>query len=81
MRASLSRVSILGVVPEAISEWKPEIAPQATVMKANGKTLPPNSGPVPSTNWVSGGIRVGGCSAMIPTASSAMVPSLMNADR
>ena len=81
MRASLSRVSILGVVPEAISEWKPEIAPQAMVMKAKGKILPPNIGPLPSTNWVSGGIRVGGCSAMMPIASSAMVPSLMKAER
>ncbi len=27
-----SRSIILGVVPEAISEWNPEIAPQAMVM-------------------------------------------------
>ena len=37
---------ILGVVPEEISEWKPEIAPQAMVMKQNGKILPAKIGPV-----------------------------------
>ena len=36
MRQSFSLLIILGVVPEAISEWKPEIAPQAIVMKTNG---------------------------------------------
>ena len=35
--ASVSRRSILGVVPEATSEWKPLIAPQAMVMKQKGK--------------------------------------------
>ena len=35
----------MGVVPEAMSEWKPEIAPQAIVMKANGNSLPANTGP------------------------------------
>ncbi len=28
--------TIFGVVPEEISEWNPEIAPQAIVMKQNG---------------------------------------------
>ena len=50
-----------GVVPLAISEWKPEIAPQAMVMKTNGKTLPPKSGPVPSMKEVSAGIFSIGC--------------------
>jgi hypothetical protein len=40
------------VVPEAISEWNPEIAPQAMVMKQNGKILPAKIGPVPSTKRV-----------------------------
>ena len=39
MRASVSRSSSLGVVPDAMSAWKPEIAPHAIVMNANGKTL------------------------------------------
>ena len=37
MRASVSRASSFGVVPDAISAWKPEIAPQAIVMNAKGK--------------------------------------------
>ena len=41
------------------------MAPQATVMNANGNTLPPNTGPRPSVNCVSGGIRAGGCIARI----------------
>ena len=36
---------ILGVVPLAISVWKPEIAPQAMVMKQNGNTLPGTTRP------------------------------------
>src|SRR3954468_22179624 len=48
-----SRAIILQVVPEAISEWNPETAPQAIVMQTNGKTGPPKIGPVPSMNLVS----------------------------
>ena len=40
----------LGVVPLAISVWKPETAPQAIVMKQKGNILPATIGPVPSTN-------------------------------
>ena len=46
MRASVSRSSSFGVVPLAISEWKPEIAPHAIVMKQNGKICPAKIGPV-----------------------------------
>ena len=46
---------ILGVVPEEISEWNPEMAPQAMVMKQNGKILPAKIGPVPSTKRVKAG--------------------------
>ncbi len=49
-RVSLS--IIFGVVPELMSAWKPEIAPQAMVMKTNGKTGPGTIGPPPSTNGV-----------------------------
>ena len=60
MRASRSRSSSFGVVPEEISAWKPEIAPHAIVMNANGKSLPAKTGPVPSMNRVSAGICSGG---------------------
>src|SRR2546425_11646623 len=60
-RASLSRAIILGVVPEATSEWNPEIAPHAIVMNANGNSFPANTGPSPNdANGVSAGIRSGG---------------------
>src|SRR5256712_11164976 len=60
-RASLSRAIILGVVPEATSEWNPETAPHAIVMNANGNSFPANTGPSPSdANGVSAGIRSGG---------------------
>jgi hypothetical protein len=36
MRVSVSFAIIFGVVPEETSAWKPEIAPQAIVMKTNG---------------------------------------------
>ena len=45
----------LGVVPEEIRAWKPLMAPQAMVMKQNGKTLPAKTGPVPSMKRVRGG--------------------------
>jgi hypothetical protein len=38
MRMCDSRASSLGVVPEEMSEWKPEIAAHAMVMKQKGKT-------------------------------------------
>src|SRR5258708_5872036 len=60
-RASDSRAIISGVVPEATSEWNPEIAPHAMVIKAKGKSLPANTGPSPAVaNGVSAGIRSGG---------------------
>ena len=44
---SFSLAIILGVVPVPMSAWKPESAPQAMVMKTNGKTEPGMSGPPP----------------------------------
>ena len=61
---------IFGVVPEEISAWNPEIAPQAMVMKQNGKILPAKIGPVPSTKRVSAGRAICGRTRMMPTASS-----------
>ena len=50
----------MGVVPEAMSAWNPEIAPQAMVMKANGNTLPAKIGPVPSRLSLDWRFRVAG---------------------
>ena len=69
---------IFGVVPDAISEWKPEIAPHAIVMNANGNTGPGTIGPPPPTNCEKAGSRSGGFTMTTPTTSSAMVPIFMN---
>ena len=55
-----SRSIIFGVVPEEISEWKPETEPQAMVMNRNGNNVPENTGPVPSMKRVTCGIASGG---------------------
>jgi hypothetical protein len=68
-------------VPLAISAWKPDTAPQAMVMKANGNSLPANTGPVPSMNWVTAGICSGGITSTIAVPSTMIVPTFMNADR
>ena len=69
-------------MPEEISEWNPDSAPQAMVMNRNGNSEPANTGPSP---------RVAKCEIagrlhdrvrkQMPTASSAMVPTFMNVDR
>src|SRR5881227_436010 len=46
---------IFGVVPDEMREWNPEMAPQAIVMKQNGKILPAKIGPVPSVKRVKAG--------------------------
>ena len=74
---SCSRASIFGVVPQAISAWKPLIAPQAMVMKTNGNTGPGTTNPPPWMNGVSAGICSGGASTTMNTPSSATVPSFM----
>jgi hypothetical protein len=43
-RTCVSFSIIFGVVPEAISEWKPESAPQAIVMNTNGNSAPAKTG-------------------------------------
>ena len=79
MSRSLS--SILGVVPDEISAWKPDTAPQAMVMNRNGNRLPDQTGPLPSMKRVSAGICRSGIANTIATASSAMVPIFRNVDR
>ena len=55
-RACDSFSIILGVVPDEISEWKPDTAPQAMVMNRNGNSWPENTGPLPSRKRVVAGI-------------------------
>jgi hypothetical protein len=68
---------IFGVVPELISEWKPEIAPQAIVRHTYGHTGPGMTGPLPCTNWVVAGITSLGCTMATPIARIATVPSFI----
>jgi hypothetical protein len=69
-------------VPEEISEWKPDSAPQAIVMKANGKSAPAKTGPAPvRANSVSGAFWSRGSTTRMPTASRTIVPIFMNVDR
>ena len=58
IRTWLSLAIIFGVVPEAISAWNPDNAPQAIVMNTNGNSFPANTGPLPLsaklvTAWLS----------------------------
>ena len=64
-----------------MSEWNPEMAPQAMVMKQNGKTLPAKMGPLPSTKRVTAGRWISGRITTIPTASAPIVPSLTKVER
>src|SRR5512140_993059 len=74
---SLSLSTIFGVVPDEISEWKPEIAPQAMVMNTNGKSGPGMMGPPPDTYCVIAGICIVGFTRMTPTTRIRMVPIFM----
>ncbi len=70
------------MVPDEISEWKPESAPQAMVMNRNGNSEPANTGPVPlAANDDTAGASMTGRAITMPTASNAMVPTFMNVDR
>ena len=69
---------ILGVVPLEIRAWNPEIAPQAMVMKQNGKSFPGTTGPEPSMNRLTAGNFKAGKTRNTPNASAKMVPSFMN---
>ena len=73
---------ILGVVPEAMSAWNPDSAPQAMVMKTNGNSAPAKTGPVPLlANSVTASVCRVGAAMSTPTASRPMVPIFMNVDR
>ena len=71
-----------GVVPEAISEWKPDSAPQAIVMNTNGNSEPANTGPVPVTaKSVMASVCSVGQASRIDAASITMTPIFMKLDR
>src|SRR5262245_53485926 len=76
MSDSLS--TIFGVVPELMSAWNPEMAPQAIVMKQNGKSGPGIIGPPPLANSVIAGILISGLTMITPMASRKIVPILVN---
>ena len=54
------------------------MAPQAMVMKQNGKSFPGTTGPDPSTKRVRAGIFNSGSAHSTPTARAMIVPSFMN---
>ncbi len=80
-RAWVSFSSSLGVVPDEISAWKPDTAPQAMVMNRNGNRLPDHTGPPPSANCVNAGIFSSGATIRMPIASAMMVPIFRKVDR
>ncbi|MNR44547.1 hypothetical protein D3C85_1633040 [compost metagenome] len=77
----VSLSSSFGVVPEEISAWKPDTAPQAMVMNRNGNRPPFHTGPVPSMNWVRAGIFSSGMVTRMPMARATMVPIFRKVDR
>ena len=66
------------VVPDATSAWKPEMAPQAMVMKQKGNSGPGMIGPPPLTYSVMAGSCSTGLTITMPSTSSVMVPIFMN---
>ena len=81
-RTCVSFWIIFGVVPEAISEWKPDSAPHAIVMNTNGNSEPANTGPSPlEANSVTRSFCIAGSVTTMPIASSTIVPIFMNVER
>src|ERR1051325_398189 len=81
MRVSVSFAIIFGVVPLEISAWKPEIAPQAIVMKTNGYSLPGITGPPPAVKGVNAGMFRFGWTRMTPIIRNAIDPVFRYDDR
>jgi hypothetical protein len=82
MRTWDSFCTIFGVVPEETIACMPERAPQATVMKRNGKSVPAKTGPfVLEANSVTAGISTRGRTTTIPSARTTIVPIFMKVDR
>ena len=68
---------IFGVTPLEMRVWNPLMAPHAMVMKQNGNSLPGTTGPEPSMNDETAGIRSSGRRIRVPIASAKIVPSFM----
>ena len=65
-----------------MSAWNPEMAPQAMVMKAKGKSVPEKTGPPPPVaNSVTAGMSSGGRSTTIATPSPSTVVIFRKVDR
>ncbi len=72
----------LGVVPEAMSAWKPLSAPHAMVTNRNGKIGPEKTGPVwPPANSLNAGTEISGRTRTMAPASMTITPTFMNVDR
>ena len=70
------------MVPDEISAWKPDSAPQAIVMNRNGNSEPANTGPVPlMAKSETAGASITGLASRMPRATSTMVPTFMKVDR
>ena len=82
-RTCVSFSIIFGVVPEAISAWKPDSAPQAMVMNTNGNSAPGEDRA--RRRWrrtsVTASFCITGSVTRMPIASSTIVPIFMNVDR
>ena len=74
---SCSLMSILGVVPDEIRPWNPEIAPQAIVINMKGNSFPGIIGPPPWANFVMGGMCRVGAIITTPKARRNIVPIFM----
>ena len=82
IRVWLSFSIIFGVVPEQMSAWNPDSAPQAMVMNRNGNSEPAKASPLPSIAKVeTAGACTTGRAITMPTASRMMVPTFMKVDR
>ena len=69
-------------MPEEISAWKPDSAPQAMMMKTNGNSAPAKTGPSPlEANFVTASFSSIGAVTTMPTASRRITPIFMNVDR
>ncbi len=71
-----------GVVPDAMSAWKPDSAPHAMVTKRNGNNAPDTTGPVsPLANSLIAGTVISGRTTITATARTTMTPTFMNVER
>ncbi len=80
-RMSLHLSISLGVVPDPMKAWKPEMAPQAMVIEMKGHTGPASTGPPPWMKSVRAGKRISGLMKTTPTIRAPNTPIFMKLDR